>query len=118
MDTPDLFSKEHLLIPLRSTRKPHSFHWNITSSPRLEPMRFETCSIQHFGMRLIRIAEQIRIQGELAPRGYGEMVSSATITEENTVPSADTMLNILTSDLGKLLVRQKPVVESAMRRRK
>ena len=60
-----------------------------------------------------QIAEQIRIQGELAPRGYERNGSSATITEENTVPSADTMLNILTSDLEKLLVSLKAVVESA-----
>lgn len=93
--------------------KTHSFHWNITG-PRFQELHafFETLYTTLWN-EIDQIAEQIRIQGELAPRGYGEMVSSATITEENTVPSADTMLNILTSDLEKLLVRLKAVVESA-----
>ncbi|QQS59225.1 DNA starvation/stationary phase protection protein [Candidatus Peregrinibacteria bacterium] len=93
--------------------KTHSFHWNITG-PRFQELHifFETLYTTLWN-EIDQIAEQIRIQGEMAPHGYGEMIASATIQEENTIPDAEKMLGILTSDLEKLLASLKAVVKSA-----
>lgn len=93
--------------------KTHSFHWNITGSRFQELHIFFETLYTTLWNEIDQIAEQIRIQGEMAPRGYGEMIASATIQEENTIPDAEKMLGILTSDLEKLLASLKAVVKSA-----
>lgn len=93
--------------------KTHSFHWNVTG-PRFQELHlfFETLYTTLWN-EIDLLAEQLRIQGEKAPKGYMEMLSSAIITEEKEIPNAETMLKILTKDLEKLLSTLGAAVKAA-----
>lgn len=93
--------------------KTHSFHWNVTG-PRFQELHtfFETLYTTLWN-QIDEIAEQIRIQGEMAPVGYGDMLSSATISEETSIPEANKMLALLVQDLEKLLATLDSAVKSA-----
>lgn len=93
--------------------KTHSFHWNVTG-PRFQELHmfFETLYTTLWN-EIDLIAEQIRIQGEMAPKNYSEMISVASIQETDEIPGANEMLTELTADMQVLLDSLQVVADAA-----
>lgn len=72
--------------------KTHGYHWNVTG-PRFNSLHtlFEA-QYRELWAALDVLAERIRALGHYAPGSSEEMMSAATITADNAVPDADTMV--------------------------
>lgn len=84
--------------------KTQGYHWNVVG-PLFQPLH-ELTEAQYLDLfeAIDTIAERIRALGELAPMSITDMISQARLTEEDTVRSAQGMLEQLISD-NEALVR-------------
>ena len=75
--------------------KTHAYHWNVTG-PRFHDLHamFEE-QYRELWTATDDIAERIRALGLPAPISYSEMAQSASITPDETTPSADAMIQNL-----------------------
>lgn len=72
--------------------KTHGYHWNVTG-PRFQALHAEFMTqYQELWAALDEIAERIRALGVFAPGSSAEMLEFATITADNGVPDAESML--------------------------
>ena len=96
--------------------KTHNFHWNVTG-PMFNTLHtmFETQYTELFAA-VDEIAERIRALGEFAPGSLGAFRQLSSISDENAVPSATSMIEHLVRD-NETVVRTArevlPVAESA-----
>jgi starvation-inducible DNA-binding protein len=96
--------------------KTHNFHWNVTG-PMFNTLHamFETQYTELFAA-VDEIAERIRALGEFAPGSLGAFRQLSAIGDENTVPSATSMIERLVRD-NETVVRTAreilPIAESA-----
>lgn len=96
--------------------KTHNFHWNVTG-PMFNTLHtmFEVQYTELF-TAVDEIAERIRALGEFAPGSFSAFRNISTITDENSVPVANTMIKTLVQD-NETVVRTArevlPVAEAA-----
>ena len=72
--------------------KTHNYHWNVTG-PMFQPLHvlFEQ-QYNELALAVDTIAERIRALGHVAPGTYGAFAKLTSITEEDGVPAAMTMI--------------------------
>jgi starvation-inducible DNA-binding protein len=91
--------------------KAHSFHWNVVGSNFPQYHEFLEGIYTNAFTAIDRIAEEIRALGEYAPMSLNSMLSISSISENNSVLSAEQMLRELSNDnqkiLGLLLATQR-----------
>jgi starvation-inducible DNA-binding protein len=75
--------------------KTHNFHWNVTG-PMFQTlhMMFEQ-QYNDLALAVDQIAERIRALGFIAPGSYREFARLSSIKEENHVPDARRMIQLL-----------------------
>ena len=83
--------------------KAHSFHWNVTGKNFQELHTFFEGIYTTLWSEVDELAEQIRVQGEMAPKNYSELISGSGISEEGSIPSAEKMITIIKSDFDVLI---------------
>jgi starvation-inducible DNA-binding protein len=78
--------------------KTHNFHWNVTG-PQFNTLHlmFET-QYTELATAVDEIAERIRALGEPAPGSYAAFARLSSITESESVPTAEEMLRQLVAD--------------------
>lgn len=78
--------------------KTHNFHWNVTG-PRFRDLHlmFEE-QYTELAIAVDDIAERIRTLGHTAPGTYAQYAELTAIKENDTIPSAADMVQILTED--------------------
>ena len=86
--------------------KTHNFHWNVTG-PMFNTLHlmFET-QYTELATAVDEIAERIRALGHPAPGSYAAYAKLTSIQEEETVPSAETMI-------AQLVAGQETVARTA-----
>jgi starvation-inducible DNA-binding protein len=92
-------SAEALKVLLAETyalyTKTHGYHWNVTG-PRFNDLhRVFMTQYTELWAALDVIAERIRALGHFAPGSSGEMLEHATITPDNGIPDAPSMVKNL-----------------------
>ncbi|TVQ25359.1 MAG: DNA starvation/stationary phase protection protein [Leptolyngbya sp. DLM2.Bin15] len=86
--------------------KTHNFHWNVTGPMfRTLHLMFEE-QYNELALAVDLIAERIRALGFPAPGTYREFAALSSISEEDSVPSAEDMIR-------KLVEGQEAVVRTA-----
>lgn len=93
--------------------KVHSFHWNVTGPRFLELHVFFEELYTGLWKTMDVIAEEIRMFGETAPKNLSELSANSSIVEETSVPSAETMMDIVIADLETLMNSYKATGEAA-----
>ncbi len=93
--------------------KTHAYHWNVTG-PRFQPLHdiFEQ-QYNELWTATDEIAERIRSLGFNAPIGWSDIEKRTTITEDNGVPGADTMIANLVKGHEALSRTAKTLVDAA-----
>jgi starvation-inducible DNA-binding protein len=95
--------------------KTQGYHWNVVG-PLFLPLHGLTETLYRDLFEAIdRVAERIRALGEIAPFSTSDMISHASLNEEDTARSAQGMVEQLISDNEALVRRLRRTAELASR---
>ena len=93
--------------------KTHNFHWNVVGPQFRElHLMFEE-QYTELATAVDSIAERIRALGSPAPGTYSEFNQLTVIEETSGVPSAESMIRILTEDNEAVVRTARKVLEQA-----
>ncbi|MEM1105024.1 MAG: DNA starvation/stationary phase protection protein [Pseudomonadota bacterium] len=93
--------------------KTHGYHWNVTGPRFSELHGLFMEQYTELWQALDKIAERIRALGHFAPGSSEDMHASATITADNGVPDAETMIRNLVGGHETLARIAKRGIKSA-----
>lgn len=93
--------------------KTHSYHWNVTG-PMFTTLHtlFET-QYTELALAVDEIAERIRALGAPAPGSYSQFIQTATVKEDQGVPSATDMIRNLVADHAAVTAAARSVIGTA-----
>lgn len=93
--------------------KTHNYHWNV-EGPKFRALH-EMFEEQYRDMweALDEIAERIRALGAYAPGTFAKFSSLATIEDNETIPTAEAMLQELIDDSETLVAALKAAIKTA-----
>jgi|SRR5580704_7387192 starvation-inducible DNA-binding protein len=91
--------------------KTQNFHWNVTGPIFGELHQLFENQYVDLAAAVDELAERIRAIGQIAPGSFAQFRKLSKITEEENVPPAPRMVEILTADHQHVVRRMREVLE-------
>jgi starvation-inducible DNA-binding protein len=93
--------------------KTQNFHWNVTG-PKFGELHqmFET-QYMDLAVAVDELAERIRAIGQFSPGSFAQFRKLSKISEDEAVPEADRMVQVLTEDNTHVVRRMREILDLA-----